>query len=152
MNNDNNNNGKRNYKHLIKYCNLLQNWQNPFTAEIYRSIYLSCILLRTQLGRSIAKQVWQNLLLHQYSQFFSERLNKEVCVEPPPSALDMTLPAFAAGRRRTCSTALAAVDRYLAPAAGRSAANPPAAAAVVDRRDRQTTEPANLASLVKFSK
>jgi len=22
-------NGKRNYKHLIKYCNLLQNWQNP---------------------------------------------------------------------------------------------------------------------------
>jgi len=22
-------NGKRNYKHLIKNCNLLQNWQNP---------------------------------------------------------------------------------------------------------------------------
>jgi len=148
MNNDNNNNGKRNYKHLIKYCNLLRNWQIPFTVEIYRSIYLSRILLRSQLGRSIAKQVWQNLLLHQYPQFFSERLNKEVCVEPPPSALDMTLPAFAAGRRRTCSTALAAVDRYL----GRSAANPPAAAAIVDRRDRQTTEPANLGPLVKFSK
>jgi len=44
MNNDNNNNGKRNYKHLIKYRNLLQNWQNPFTVEIYRSINLSRIL------------------------------------------------------------------------------------------------------------
>jgi len=61
----------------------------------------------------------------------------------------MTLPASAAERRargavaaeRACSwyaaPTLAAVDRYLLPA-GRSAANPPATAAAVERWDRQT--------------
>jgi len=33
---------------------------------------------------------------------------KQVCVEPPPSALNVTLPAFAAERRRACNTAPAA--------------------------------------------
>jgi len=37
----------------------------------------------------------------------------------------------------TCSTAPSAVDRYLTPA-GRTAANPPAAVAAVDRCDRRT--------------
>jgi len=31
----NNNNRKLNYKHLTEYYNLLQNWQKPFTIEIY---------------------------------------------------------------------------------------------------------------------
>ena len=34
-----NSNRKLNYKHLIKYYKLLQNWQKPFKpAEIYRNI------------------------------------------------------------------------------------------------------------------
>ena len=33
--------------------------------------------------------------------------------QPPPSALNMTLPAFAAERRRTCSMVPAATDGYL---------------------------------------
>jgi len=40
---------------LIMYYNLLQNWQKPFTVEMYRNINLSCLLLRSQLGKSIAK-------------------------------------------------------------------------------------------------
>jgi len=61
---------------------------------------------------------------------------KQVCVERPSSTFNMTLPhlLLSAG---ACSTAPAAVDRYLLPA-GRSAANPTAAVAAVDRRDRQT--------------
>jgi len=47
---------------------------------------------------------------------------------PPPSALNVTLPAFAAERRRRCSAAPAAIDRYLLPA-WRTAANPLTAAA-----------------------
>jgi len=35
---------------LIVYYNLLQNWQKPFTVEMYRNINLSCLLLRSQLG------------------------------------------------------------------------------------------------------
>jgi len=38
------NNGKLNSKHLIKYYNLLQNWQKPFTVEMYHNINLSCPL------------------------------------------------------------------------------------------------------------
>jgi len=53
-------------------------------------------------------------------------------VQPRPSAVNMTLPAFAAERRRA-----SAVDRYFL-SAGRSAANPPHTAAAVDRRNRQT--------------
>jgi len=52
-----------------------------------------------------------------------------------PVAVNMTLPAFAAERR--CCMAPAAINRYLLPA-GRSAANPSAAAAAVDRQYRQT--------------
>jgi len=55
--NSDNNNSKLNYKHFIKYYNLLQNWQKAFTVEIYRNVNLSRLLLRTQLGRSIAKQL-----------------------------------------------------------------------------------------------
>jgi len=36
------------------YYNLLRNWQQPFTVEMYCNINLSCLLLRSQLGRSIA--------------------------------------------------------------------------------------------------
>jgi len=55
----------------------------------------------------------------------------------PSSALNMTLPAFAAECRRPQHSARSkptAIDRYLLPA-GRSAANPPAA---VDQQDRET--------------
>jgi len=40
---------------LVMYCNLLQNWQKPFTVEMYRHINLSSLLLRSQLSRSIAE-------------------------------------------------------------------------------------------------
>ena len=64
----------------------------------------------------------------------------QVCVQSPASAVKVTLPAFAAERRRllhgACS-APAAIDRYLLPA-GRSAANSPAAMVAVDRWDRRT--------------
>jgi len=33
------------------YYNLLQNRQKPFTVELYRKINLSCLLLRSQLGK-----------------------------------------------------------------------------------------------------
>ena len=55
----------------------------------------------------------------------------QVCVEPRPSALSTTLPAFAAEPVRR----LPDFDRYLLQRP-RSAANPPHAAAAVDRRDR----------------
>ena len=75
----------------------------------------------------------------------------QVCVHPPPSAVNVALPAFAAERRAeaplllsasACCTAPAAIDRYLRHD-GRSAANPPHAAAVVDlsstgQTDRRT--------------
>ena len=36
---DDNSYRKRSYKHLVKYYDLLQNWQKPpFTVEIYRTI------------------------------------------------------------------------------------------------------------------
>jgi len=52
----------------------------------------------------------------------------------------MTLPAFAAERRRLqhgARSALAAIDRHVL-STERSAANSPAAVAAVDRRDRRT--------------
>jgi len=61
-----------------------------------------------------------------------ESRNKQVCVQPPPPAVNVTLPALAAERRAAsqlllstgaCCTAPAAVDGYLLPAR-RSAANP----------------------------
>jgi len=54
---------------------------------------------------------------------------------PPPSAFNGRYPhlPLSAG---ACTTAPAAVDRYLLPV-GRSAAKPPAAAASVDRSDRE---------------
>ena len=59
---------------------------------------------------------------------------RQVCVAPVP--LNVSLPAFAAERRRLLHGA-PAPDRYLLPTE-RRAANPPATAAAVDRRDRQT--------------
>jgi len=54
----------------------------------------------------------------------------------------MTLPAFAAERRRQqhgARSAPATIDRYLQPAA-RSAANPPHAAAAIDRMGQIDTQ------------
>jgi len=45
-------------------------------------------------------------------------IKQQVCVEPSPSALNVTLPAFAAERRRLhhgARSAPAAIDRYLLP-------------------------------------
>jgi len=64
----------------------------------------------------------------------------QVCVHPPPSAVNVALPAFAAERRAEAPLLLsAAIDRYLRHA-GRSAANPPHAAAVVDRSSTGQTD------------
>jgi len=52
----------------------------------------------------------------------------------------MTIPSFAAERRRLqqgARSATAAIDRYLLPV-GRSAANPLAATAALDRWDKRT--------------
>ena len=65
---------------------------------------------------------------------------KQVWVEPPSSALNMTLPTFADEHRRLqhgARSASAAIDRYIL-STGYSAANTPAAIDAVDRWDRQT--------------
>ena len=60
-------------------------------------------------------------------------LSEQVCVQPSRAALDTTLLAFAAERRGAGRPLPAAVDRCLLPAA-----NPPHAAAAIDRLDRHT--------------
>ena len=79
INNDKNNR-KHNYQQLVKYYSSLQKWQKPFTVKIYRNLNLSCLLLRTQLGRSIAKAA-QNLLLHQYAQFKKSFIQRRLKVK-----------------------------------------------------------------------
>ena len=65
---------------------------------------------------------------------------KQVCVQPPTSAKNVTLLAFAAERRAAerRAAACAAVHRYIPPV-GPAAANPPHAATVEqDGTDRRT--------------
>ena len=65
---------------------------------------------------------------------------EQVSVEPRPSALNMTLPAFAAERRRLRQISIN--SWYTRPQGiQQSAPNQPHAAAAVDRRDRQTDRP-----------
>jgi len=62
---------------LIEYYNFLQNWPKPFTVETYRNINLSCLLLRSQLGKSIAKYLWQSIttsILPVLNSFIQRRL------------------------------------------------------------------------------
>jgi len=80
--------------------------------------------------------------MHYYINWcWRTELYKQDSAQPLPSAVNVTLPAFAAERRRLLHGARCApeaIDRYLL-AAGRSAANPPVAAAAVDRwTDRRT--------------
>ena len=55
-----------------------QNWQKPFTVEIYRNTNFSwCLLLRTQLGRLIAIQLWESFttsVLTVWKSFIQRRL------------------------------------------------------------------------------
>jgi len=44
---------------LIMYYNLLQNRQKLFAVQIYRNTNLSCLLLRTQLGRWVCRRTWK---------------------------------------------------------------------------------------------
>jgi len=60
----------------------------------------------------------------------------QLCIEPPSSALNMKLPAFAAERRRPQHGACSC--RSVCLLTGRLATNPPGAVAAVDRWDRQT--------------
>ena len=75
--------------------------------------------------------------------FFVSKI-EQVCVQPPLSAVNVTLPAFTAERRhllrRYCWALAPAAQCYpsVSPAPGRSAAKHPHAAAAVDRWDRQT--------------
>ena len=69
---NNNNNRKLNYKHLI-----VAKLAKPFTIEIYRNVNLSYLLLRKQLGTSIAKQLWQSFttsILPVLKSFIQRRL------------------------------------------------------------------------------
>ena len=75
----------------------------------------------------------------------SRTVIKQVCVEPRSSALNMTLPAFAAecGRCSRCRPTAAGTRRSqlstdICCPRPCSAANQPHAAAAVDRRDRRT--------------
>ena len=55
-----------------------------------------------------------NLLTYLYLLGYKQLKSSQVCSEPPPSALNMTLSVFGAKRRLgACSTALAAIDQYL---------------------------------------
>jgi len=69
------------------------------------------------------------------------RYNKSICVQLPTSAVNVALPAFAAGRRAATplplSAGRAAIDRYLL-SAGLTAANPQQRRAAGEYRDRQT--------------
>jgi len=62
-------------------------------------------------------------------------LLRQVCVQPSPSAVNTTLPAFAAERHAAAELAAATIDQYLLPA-GPTAANQPHAAAA-GKWDRQ---------------
>jgi len=85
------------------------------------------------------KQLTLTLNPNIYFAQTTHRNRKQVYVKPPPSALDMTLPAFAAEHGRMQEISIdswyatpvpAAVDRYLLRA-GRSAANHTHAAAAI---------------------
>ena len=70
----------------------------------------------------------------------SNIMNKEVSVQLPTSAVNVTLPALAAARCAAipcCDAGRTAIDRYLLPA-GSTAANPPHAAEWANGTDRQT--------------
>ena len=67
------------------------------------------------------------------NDFHFHLVDEQVCVRRP-STFNVTLSAFAAERRRRAACS----HRSISLAAGRSAANPPAADAAADRRDRQT--------------
>ena len=55
-----------------------------------------------------------NLLTYLYLLGYKQLKSSQVCSEPPPSALNMTLSVFGAERRLgACSTAPAAIDQYL---------------------------------------
>ena len=87
--------------------------------------------------------LWMTLCFHGH---------KQVCVQPSTAAVNVTLLAFAAERRASlcavlrrraplmqCCWVPTAVDRHLAPA-GHPAANPPHAAAAVNRWDDGQTD------------
>ena len=71
------------------------------------------------------------------SVYRSLNYNEQVCVQPPPSALNVTLPAFAAGAERRRLLHCARSCRLIHPPAHTALSCKPAAAAV-DRWDRQT--------------
>jgi len=77
----------------------------------------------------------QKSLNGHWSVYHRHFLLLQVCVEPRPSVLNMTLPAFAAecGRRSEISIDICCPRPNLC-----SAANQPHAAVAVDRRDRRT--------------
>ena len=79
--------------------------------------------------------------MHEVCELSRQLDKKQLSVEPPrPSALNMTLPAFATKRGRLQDISIDSWYAAPAPAAidRRSAANQPHAAATVDWRDRQT--------------
>jgi len=66
-------------------------------------------------------------------------LSKQLCVQPPTAAGNVALLAFPADRCAAGRPALLrAVQQWIDIACPQPAANPPHAAAAVDRRDRRT--------------
>jgi len=72
--------------------NLLQNWQKPFTVQLYRKINLSC-LLRSQLGKSVAKLLWHISILPVLKSFIQRRLERKLLSIEDRSQTDVNLQA-----------------------------------------------------------
>ena len=107
---------QRTYNRVALFCGLMY---RLISASIESQLYISRCVSMILRAADWSSPLQYTLHTHTHS------------TQPPSSALNMTLPAFAAEHRGACSTAPATI-------AGRSAANPPAAVAAVDRWDRQT--------------
>jgi len=79
------------------------------------------------LRKSIAKVFGDGARVFRKRPYFYIFFVEQVCVETPPSALGVTLPAFASGRWRLQQLS---IDMMISPA-GHSAANLPARAGLL---------------------
>jgi len=102
INNNNNNrpNRKLNYKHLIKYYNVVAKLAETFTVEVYRNTNLSCLLLRTHLDRlrSIATRVASSMVRVQSACL----LCTPVALQKRLNRLSCRLGADLRGRKEPC--------------------------------------------------
>jgi len=120
-------------RHLLLICTFFYFCAPCTPPKIFRGGALRCFCP----GRRVSLFFWTRCIMDAEIYLSSGQsvrhrpTVKQVRVQPLPSALNVTLPAFAAQRRR-----LQSID-ISCPPAGCSAANPTHVAAVVNRWDRQ---------------